>query len=352
MTETLRSVVIGCGVGGQGRAGVHSIGYLHGETYRRSDHVELVAAADLVEENAQRYADYFGIEHTYTDFEEMLRVRNPILSACAPGPHSTPEMVIAAANAGQREFWSEKPMALSRNKSTRCSPHVTTTEPNSWLTTSADTCRSFRKPDASSPSADRGDPDHPRRYRGWDLLSWAPTWVDMYRFLLANADAKWWFAQVDVQNRVKKYGHLVEDHALTCFAFEGGIHAFLETGRTVPAAPTMRIAGTDGLSTSSKAPLSAPEAPALRYFSPKTNGWTSPALPATRILSRPRLIAPRLGGWIHGGRSRPFRKRCESDNGNDPCRVRVGSSARHRRPAVAGIRLPIESSRSSHRSKT
>ncbi|MGH2550680.1 MAG: hypothetical protein ACRDHN_14900, partial [Thermomicrobiales bacterium] len=68
MAEQLRAVVIGCGRGGQGRAGVHSIGYLHGETYRASGRVKIVAAADPVQENAANYAQEFGLERTYDDY--------------------------------------------------------------------------------------------------------------------------------------------------------------------------------------------------------------------------------------------------------------------------------------------
>lgn len=278
MSEKLRAVVIGCGVGGQGRAGVHSIGYLHGGTYVRSDRVELVAAADINEANAANYAAYHGFERTYSDFREMLAQEQPDLVSICVWPPMHAEFSIAAAEAGAKGIWCEKPMALSMGEVDRMLA-------------------------AASANGSKLVVNHQRRYlprflearrliaegaigdvltihagiEGWDLLSWGTHWIDMYRFLLGERDCEWVVAQVDAHSAIRKYGHLVEDHSLACFGFEGGTHGILECGRAVPNAPAIRISGTDGVIDILEGSFTK-HGRDLRYFSSSTTGWVEPDL--------------------------------------------------------------------------
>ena len=302
MTSNYRAVVIGCGVGGQGRAGVHSIGYLHGGAYRRSDRIELVAAADLVAENAANYAKEFGFERTYSDYRAMLKEERPDFVSVCTWPPLHADMVVAAAEAGAKAIWCEKPMALSMGDVDRMI-------------------------DACERNGSKLVVNHQRRFlgpfqevrkiiaaggigqvltihagiEGWDLLSWGTHWIDMFRFFLGDQRCEWVVAQIDARGQQRKYGHRVEDHAFTCFAFEGGAHAFLETGRTIPNAPTMRIAGTEGIIDILEGDAAAKGT--IRVLSGSTNGWEYPETSETTYdfaTATDRLLA-QLVAWVDGG---------------------------------------------------
>ncbi|MBW3625600.1 MAG: Gfo/Idh/MocA family oxidoreductase, partial [Armatimonadetes bacterium] len=57
--------------------------YEHGQAYSRLDSCEMVACADIVEENAQAFAEAHGFSTTYTDYKEMLAKENlDVVSIC------------------------------------------------------------------------------------------------------------------------------------------------------------------------------------------------------------------------------------------------------------------------------
>ena len=61
--DKLRVALIGAG----GIAGAHM------RYYQDMDDVEIVAAADVALERAQKYCEEYEIPHAYADYEEMLR---------------------------------------------------------------------------------------------------------------------------------------------------------------------------------------------------------------------------------------------------------------------------------------
>lgn len=93
-------------IGGGGIARTH-MRYLS-----RMDDVEIVAVADVVEENAQRLCREFNIPESYLDFEKMLEnVQPDAVSVCTPNGMHAP-CTIAAINAGAHVL-VEKPLAMN-----------------------------------------------------------------------------------------------------------------------------------------------------------------------------------------------------------------------------------------------
>ncbi len=98
MTDRVRYGVVGC-IG---------IGQTHGEAVSAADGAELVACADLVEENARAFADEFGCA-AYTDAAEMVDDADiDAVSVCTPsGTHA--DVVTEVAEAGANVL-CEKPL--------------------------------------------------------------------------------------------------------------------------------------------------------------------------------------------------------------------------------------------------
>lgn len=274
----LRSVVIGCGSGSQGRAGAHSIGYAHGAAYRESPDVALVGVADLNPANLAAYTSEFQIDpsHAYIDYVEMLKQEAPDIVSVCTWPPLHPEMVINAATYGAKGIWCEKPMALSLSAIDQMLEACRAS--GSYLIVNHQ--RRFLEPFTLARSImDSGQIGETLTIHAgiddWDLLSWGTHWIDMFRFLQHDARCEWVMSQIDTRSNRIRYGHSVEDHGVTCFAFPSGTHAFLETGIQTPNSPAMRIAGTEGLIDLMNTPSDQLEG-AVRVLSPTQRGWEVP----------------------------------------------------------------------------
>ena len=104
----LRVAVIGCrGIGVRHAQGVVDAG----------DAAELVAGCDLSEELLTEFADQFKSHSprltTYTDYREMLSTEKPDIVTVATGDHQHADSVVAAAAAGAKGIFCEKPLATN-----------------------------------------------------------------------------------------------------------------------------------------------------------------------------------------------------------------------------------------------
>lgn len=98
------------------RAGLIGCGRVSGDHCRALQSargVELVALADVHEPSLQRAGAEFGVEKLYLDYHEMLaRERLDIVTVCTQAPQHAP-VTIAAAQAGVKGIFCEKPIALT-----------------------------------------------------------------------------------------------------------------------------------------------------------------------------------------------------------------------------------------------
>ena len=118
MADKIRFAIIGCGQVGQSMGGAdvyNGIGEWHAHYVCNLDDSELVAVADLREENAKALAAKFGNPDTYTDHLEMLKRDDiDIVDICTPsGTHG--KLAIDCARAGKNVI-VEKPMEIRPEK--------------------------------------------------------------------------------------------------------------------------------------------------------------------------------------------------------------------------------------------
>src|SRR5512143_674872 len=85
--------------------------YEHGAAYAALPNCEMVAAADIVEENAAAFAAAHGFSRTYTDYKEMLAEENLDVVSICTWMHLHAPMVIDCCKAGVKAVYCEKPMA-------------------------------------------------------------------------------------------------------------------------------------------------------------------------------------------------------------------------------------------------
>ena len=119
--STYRAAVIGLGRMGSTfddemtRGGSLFLPYCHGPAYVYSQRTELVAGADIHDEQRSIFGERWGLteDHLYSDFEEMLDREKPdIVSVCTTARIRS-DVVKKVARAGVKAIWAEKPIAIS-----------------------------------------------------------------------------------------------------------------------------------------------------------------------------------------------------------------------------------------------
>ncbi|HWT26903.1 MAG TPA: Gfo/Idh/MocA family oxidoreductase, partial [Mobilitalea sp.] len=95
-----------------GIIGTGSISVQHIESYLSNCNVELYAFCDINEDRLKFMAEKYNVKHTFTDMNEMLRMKEiDAVSVCTWNSAHAP-CTIAALNAGKHVL-CEKPMSIS-----------------------------------------------------------------------------------------------------------------------------------------------------------------------------------------------------------------------------------------------
>lgn len=102
MSEKVKIGIIGTG----------SISNLHMAAYRKLPDAEVVACCDLNEERAKKYAEKYGIPHVFTDYRELLKMKEIDAVSVTTWNNGHAPISIAALRAGKNVL-CEKPMALN-----------------------------------------------------------------------------------------------------------------------------------------------------------------------------------------------------------------------------------------------
>lgn len=92
--------------------GAGSISHFHARAYKKLDNVELVAVCDINEDRAKAFAKKYGVAHTYTDYEKMLRRDDIDAVSVVTWNNVHAPATIAALRAGKHVL-VEKPMAMN-----------------------------------------------------------------------------------------------------------------------------------------------------------------------------------------------------------------------------------------------
>jgi len=99
MAKKIKAGIVGTGI----------IGKSHIRGYKGMDEVEIVAVADIDEEEAQGVAKEYEIPHVFTDYHELLKLDLDTVDVCLPNFLHAP-VTIDALESG-KHVYCEKPMA-------------------------------------------------------------------------------------------------------------------------------------------------------------------------------------------------------------------------------------------------
>ncbi|MFB6217680.1 MAG: Gfo/Idh/MocA family protein, partial [Halobacteriaceae archaeon] len=196
--------------------------YEHARGYERVEGTDIVACADIVPENAERFAGEFDCA-AYEDYREMLRGAEPdVVSVCTPVPTHA-DIVVGAAETGvPRAIHCEKPMADTWADCERMARVCD--ERDIQLTFNHQ-----RRFDPARLEAKRllneGAIGELRRLEtaGKNLLDWGTHLIDLCNYFNDEARAEWVLAGLDYTEADVRYGTHNENQSVALWEYEDGL---------------------------------------------------------------------------------------------------------------------------------
>lgn len=258
------------------RAGPEGYGmaHQHAAAYRSlEDRCTIVACADIAPENAQGFAEMWGVppEGVFTDVGAMLEKARPDVVSVCVWPHLHAPLAIQAAVAGVRAIHSEKPMADSWGA---CRLMAQECERRGVQLTFNHQRRFGRPFRGAKQLLDEGVVGRLVRveFGVGNLYDYGSHSFELSGYFAGERPARWVMAQIDYRRENLVFGAHNENSAHALWEYDNGV---LGVGATGSAAPLVgchnRLVGTEGEIEVGRA---APGAPVLRwrrFDSPK--GW-------------------------------------------------------------------------------
>jgi len=241
--------VIGCGDNTKKRGPQgYAMAWRHGEAYEKlPEQCEIVACADIVENNAKAFAERFGVKTIYSDYKDMLAKEGlDIVSICTWMRLHT-EMVIAAAEAGVKAIHCEKPMATTWGDAKRMAKVCD--ELGVQLTFNHQ--RRFGAPFVIAKemlkAGEIGDLKI-LQYGEGNLYDTGTHFIDMLSFFNDETPAKWVIAQIDYREPNLVFGADHEGQAWASWEYDNGVMGMAASGPGSPiVGATNRLVGTSGV---------------------------------------------------------------------------------------------------------
>jgi len=251
-----KTLVIGCGSGGVGSGGAHSIAYAHADAYVKHPQTDIVAACDLNQENLARFQETYNVPEGDTDLAKLLRrVKPDLVSVCTfVGSHVPIFDVLKASR--PKVILMEKPFALSMDDARRMTEESGRLGIKLAVNHFRRLLPCYAKAREILDSGAIGTLQMiSTSVANWDQMEWGTHWLDMIRFFKHDMPVEWVFGQVEcsgniaekvIKGRPMNYGHITEEHSVNYFAFRDGTRALLDAGKALNGDAVFNFLGTAG----------------------------------------------------------------------------------------------------------
>jgi predicted dehydrogenase len=246
-----------------------AMAYRHASGYEALENCRLTACADIVRENAERFAAEYGIEHVYEEYERMLAETQPdIVSVCVPpGLHA--DIVVGCAETGVPDaIHCEKPMAKTWRD---CREMVEVCEAEG-VQLSFNHQKRFGGPVREAKRLlDDGAIGELERleFSEQHLYDTGTHVFDVCSYMTDGEPVDWVMGQIDYREENVWFGAHNENHGLTTWAYEDGTRGLAVTGEGSDFVDCyLRLRGSDGC-----IEIGATDGPPLRLRRGK--GWNA-----------------------------------------------------------------------------
>jgi predicted dehydrogenase len=225
-----------------------AMAYHHAFAYEGIESCELAACADVVAENAERFAAEFevGEANVYADHEAMLAAVEPDIVSVAVPPAAHAPIVTDCARAGVDAVHCEKPMALTWGGARRMARECW--RRNVQLTFNHQ--RRYARPWARAKDLlDDGEIGPLERIETAcpNLYDWGTHCMDLCSMFVDEVAPEWVIGNVDYREADVWFGAHNENQALAHWAYENGVRglASMGTGQALVGA-RHRLVGSEG----------------------------------------------------------------------------------------------------------
>ena len=251
----------------------YAMAYDHAHAFQALDTCELVACADIVEENARAFAEAYGIEDVYLDYHKMLaEAKLDVVSICT-WMHLHEEMVLATCKAGVKAIHCEKPMAYTWGGAKRMA--AAAREAGVQLTFNHQ--RRYGAPFVMAKKLlDDGAIGELVRLECecGNMYDSGTHFIDMFSLFNHETPAKWVIGQIDYRRESLVFGAHCENQQVVLTEYDNGVFGLIMTGVRGgghPVGSTDKLIGTDGV-----VEIGVVDGPPIRYRRAGEKEWTAP----------------------------------------------------------------------------
>lgn len=225
----------------------YAMAYQHAPGYQELENCEIIACADLVKENAVKFAKKFGLNNIYTDYKEMLRKEKPDIVSICTWPEDHKKLVVGCAREGVKAIHCEKPMAYTwkdcKTMAFACKKR--------GINLTFNHQRRFGKPFRKTKELiDKGEIGELRKveFSVGNLYDYGSHSVDMCGYFNNEIPARWVMAQIDYRKETLVFGAHNENQALALWEYDNGVYGMASTGKGAGLIDCHnRVVGSEGI---------------------------------------------------------------------------------------------------------
>ena len=228
-----------------------AMAYQHAAGYRDRDDCEIVAAADIVRENAAAFAAEFDIEEAgiFEDYDVMLETVDPdVVSISTPVPTHADIVLDCIASGVPEAIHCEKPMATTWGDARLMAQEASRRDVQLTFNHQRRFSPVWREPKLALEEGVIGDLERVEVGTS-TLLDNGTHHIDLAHMYADEAPVEWVIGQVDYREEHVKYGAHNENQGLVQWAYENGVQGIATTGfgsDGVGEGVRHRLHGSDG----------------------------------------------------------------------------------------------------------
>ena len=337
-----RAAVIGLGRMGSTfddeieRGGSIFLPYCHAPSYHASPRTDLVAGADIHEEQRTLFGERWGLsaDHLYGDYRRMLAEEQLDLVSICTTARMRSQIVADVARAGVKAIWAEKPLTLTLAEADAmvqvCREHDVALAVNCARRWNPLFVEARRLID----SGELGDLLQITAYAECGLSHNGSHAIDTIRYL-AGGEIQWVFGEMESDEAALGEA---DPRGNGYLAFDNGVRAYLRSTPCGAASWEFDVIGTDGRIRSLSGALEF-EFWQLREGGPR-NRRIATKIPfpwPARMQGMGLDILEDLTGAVEGGRQ----PRCSGEDGRAALETAIALRESHRRGGTK-VELPLE----------
>jgi len=221
--------------------------HTHMPAFQSTAKVDLVAIADIRDDNAQIFLSKYQSEAKhYADYRELLAVERPDIVSICVWPHLHAEMAIAAAESGVKAIHCEKPMATTWGDCKRMKAAADAHGALLSFNHQRRHIKLFQAVRQAVRDGAIGDLVMIEAQVG-GLFDWGTHWLDMMFFYNEEQAAEWVIGQIDSRTERRVFGAYEENQAISHFKWRNGVRGILLAGHDASIGATHRLIGTEGV---------------------------------------------------------------------------------------------------------